>query len=165
MFKIRNSWEEFAEELNQLNSLKETMEYIEKLQSEYYEMSNYLKDVEESMHRRQKERNDIADELTKTRNENVILAHRIFELETIIKYGIDKGEQNAWNRYKQKNFNNKRWKNINNKWNGSLATEKHKCSNNIQIDTGGKIVKEEIIGTIGFIALVILASLIITGTI
>lgn len=95
MFKIRNSWEEFAEELNQLNSLKETMEYIEKLQSEYYEMSNYLKDVEESMHRRQKERNDIADELTKTRNENVILAHKIFELETIIKYGIKKGEQNA----------------------------------------------------------------------
>lgn len=95
MFKVRNSWEEFAEELNQLNSLKETMEYIEKLQSEYYEMSNYLKDVEELNHRRQKERNDIADELTKTRNENTVLVHKIFELETIIKYGIDKGEKDA----------------------------------------------------------------------
>lgn len=95
MFKVRNSWEEFAEELNQLNSLKETMEYIEKLQSEYYEMSNYLKDVEELNHRRQKERNDIASELTKTRNENAILAHKIFELETIIKYGINKGEKDA----------------------------------------------------------------------
>jgi chromosome segregation ATPase len=95
MFKVRNSWEEFAEELNQLNSLKETVEYIEKLQSEYYEMSNYLKDVEESMHRQQKKRNDIADELTKTRNENAVLVHKIFELETIIKYGIDKGEKDA----------------------------------------------------------------------
>lgn len=104
MFKIRKSWEEFAEELNELNSLKETMEYTEKLQGEYLEMSNYLKDIEGAMHRRQKERNDIADELTKTRNENAVLAHKIFELETIIKYGIKKGEQNVRDWTEQKNI-------------------------------------------------------------